>query len=167
MYRRVWALLLDCLSKGCLELEKVVGSEQTCVVGGIFSSQNGTECKSAAIVGRMGNLDIIGLRLVSNGMDAGHFACAFGVYAQKVVGVVGCARNGAVGILYLSFYPTFLTVYRLTHILGQGNGCAARGIKFVDMVHLFHPHVILGIIVHNAGEITVDGREYSHPEREI
>ena len=40
-------------------------------------------------------------------------------------------------------------------------------VEFVDVVGLFHAHVILAETVHDVSQIAVDGREDSHSHREV
>jgi hypothetical protein len=67
-----------------LELEQIVGSEQSLVCGRKFGCQHGTKGKAAAVVCRMGYLYHVGRRVVSQGVYARHLALAYGIDAKQI-----------------------------------------------------------------------------------
>ena len=114
------------------------------MVLGVFGSQHGTQRKAAARVGIVADGDDVGIAVVADGMDAGHLAATDMVHAQQF---------GVGGILG----PGLLAVQTLHNLLGQRDGRATGMIQFMNVVGLLHLHIVLGELVHDFGQIAVDG----------
>ena len=135
--------------------------------GGIFGGQHGAQGKAAAVLGVVGDGDTVGLGVVADAVDARHFAQADGADGQFVGGAGSGARHGAVGCLERALHPARLAVEVLEDAFGQGDGGAARGVQLVDVVRLAHAHVVARELVHNLGQVLVDGREDGHAQAEV
>ena len=135
--------------------------------GGVFGGQHGAQGKAAAVLGVVGDSDAVGLGVVANAVDARYFAFADGADRQFVGSAGGGARHGAVGCLERALHPARLAVEVFEDAFSQGDGGAARGVQLVDVVRFAHAHVVAGELVHNLGQVLVDGREDGHAQAEV
>ena len=103
----------------------------------------------------MGDLyHVLSRRVVGDAMDARHLAAADVVDAEHSVGS-------------LMQPPAILAVYVPDDAFGKRDGCALSSVEFMDMVSLFHCHIILRESVHYLCQILVDGGEYCYADGEV
>lgn len=80
------------------------------MLGGILGSQDGSQGKSPAVLGIVGDSDAVGLGVVADAVDARYFPFADRVYWQFIGRTFRRARNSPVGSLESSFYPFVFAV---------------------------------------------------------
>ena len=105
-------------------------------------------------MGIVGNGDDIGIRVIADGMNARHLTTADMIHTQQF---------GVCGILC----PGFLTVDILHYLLGQRDSRTTGMVELMHMVRLLHLHIVLWELIHDFSQVTVDGREDSHADREV
>ena len=137
------------------------------MVFGELSGEDSTEGKALAAVSVVGDGDAVGLRVVSDGMDAGHLIVADAVDKQ----LIGLVVLGSVDMSVVPYggagLPRCLAVEVVDDILRQGDGGARRCVELMDMMGFGHLHVVLWELVHDFGQILIDGREDRHANGEV
>ena len=111
--------------------------------------------------------DAVGLRGVGHGVNARHLVTPHRIDAQCVGCMLGRARDRAVGFVHFALHPRCFSVQALHDLFRQRDGGARRRVEFVHMVCFHHRDVVIGISVHDFGQIFVHGRKDSHAEREV
>ena len=124
------------------------------MLGRIFSSKHSTQRKALTRVGIVSNGYDVGIRVVANGMNARHLATTDVVNTQELL---------VCGILL----PGFLAIDALYNLFGQRDGCTAGVVELVHVVRLLHLHVVLGKLVHDFRQVTVDGLENGNANGEV
>ena len=127
--------------------------------GGVFGSQYGTQGEAAAILRIVRDGDAVCLRVVADAVDARYLALADGCDGQYSL-----LRFPLLGRSQL---PTVLAVEVRQDVLGQGDGSAARCVQLMDVVCFGHAHVVSRELVHDAGQLSVDGREDGYAQTEV
>ena len=150
-----------------LELKQIARGEQSLMVFGELSGEHGTEGKALAAVSVVGDGDAVGLRVVRDGMDAGHLVVADAVDKQLVGLVVLSSVDMSVVPYGGAGLPRCLAVEVVDDILRQGDGGARRCVELMDMMGFGHLHVVLWELVHDFGQILIDGREDRHANGEV
>ena len=104
------------------------------MVEGIFSSKHGSQGKTLAAVGVVGDTYAVGLSVITNSMDARYFVMADAFHKQLVGTMLIGAFDTAVIPMHRAFFPYGFTVEAVNDFFGKGDSCALRGIKFMYMV---------------------------------
>ena len=137
------------------------------MVLGVFCGKHSAKGKAASGVGIVSDGDAVGIAVIFYGVNARNLIATDGVDA-KLVSRCRCRTfRCSVGTEQCALCPRLLAVDISHYLLGKRYGSAARSVELVDVMHLFHLHIILWELVHYLCQISVHGREYCHANREI
>ena len=105
-------------------------------------------------MGVMSYRDDISIRVITDGMNARHLTTTDMIHTQQFrVCRILC--------------PGFLAVDILHNLLGQRDSRTTGMVELMHMMRLLHLYIVLWELIHDFSQVTVDGREDSHADREV
>ena len=120
----------------------------------VLRCQHGSEGKALAGVGIVSDGNQIGIRIITDGMDARHLTSADMIHTEIL-------------LVCRILFPSLLTINAFHNFIGQCDGCARGMVELVHMVCLLHLHIILRELIHDFRQITVHSREDGHADAEV